>query len=647
MEASKCPDAGGAISSLVVSNSEAVSRRDTETLNKTLMSGLHQTSNQSKMCDKIISITPARKSSVIQSKRLSSDSATPLPCTGGFRLQPRKNIPNLNGHSPTTSSSASCRGRKRGAQNLVSSLGSPFVGFRKTAFTASASIGINTRDFKGSHGLEILSERNNQSRTANSPIIVHHAMQSMSIRSPAPSTPSLQENGMRFREVASPFIVFSPSLKACPYRQRPRSESFCSFDSSTRHPGSIGTGPRIAPMYVSPRRKVNCNKNLSNNGESVSTPRSHCHAANTSQAPATPTSIRTLPSPHATPLPRSMRLTPRSRRGRDELSSEASILLSPIENLDHASVGKEGTSIFSFEGGTEFLEEAKQKAMTRSSSYVPSPFSCSRTSVASKTAHPASPFVGESRGGNFRVETRSLLGAQDSTATLDDIISANARSSALDCDGSLSVDSDVPFVLTNPTTLAKERDTMTMPPPRPSRRRKVSLAPVFVSIDASTHINENKITIQNEIDVGNNNSRNMNLSSGIVSHSQINILSLRYGEDKKLDSSNNFTESSPKSKSTNTRNDHNYFGRLKHIESSCSLVGLGLAESSSSTIDYNAEPGTPPTKLDTFISSTPPRTPSMTSVRISRSDADNVHLTIASMAVHYQQPSPTLMACNS
>jgi len=69
------------------------------------------------------------------------------------------------------------------------------------------------------------------------------------------------------------------------------------------------------------------------------------------------------------------------------------------------------------------------------------------------------------------------------------------------------------------------------------------------------------------------------------------------------------------------------------------------------------------THIDAFVDSTSPGTPSKNSVRISRSDADNVHLTIASMAVlhqqlstnfhqqmsptFHQQMSPTFTACSS
>ena len=118
--------------------------------------------------------------------------------------------------------------------------------------------------------------------------------------------------------------------------------------------------------------------------------------------------------------------------------------------------------------------------------------------------------------------------------------------------------------------------------------------------------------------------------------------------DKKFNPNSDLrqTQSSDVRKSINSRYDHKYSGRLQPIASCCSLVGLGLAESSS-MMDSNTEPTTPPTKLDASYDSTPPRTPSKSSVCISRSDADNVHLTIANMAALHQNLSPTLTTCNS
>mmetsp|Transcript_20884 Transcript_20884/g.42476 ORF Transcript_20884/g.42476 Transcript_20884/m.42476 type:complete len:110 (-) Transcript_20884:322-651(-) len=86
-------------------------------------------------------------------------------------------------------------------------------------------------------------------------------------------------------------------------------------------------------------------------------------------------------------------------------------------------------------------------------------------------------------------------------------------------------------------------------------------------------------------------------------------------------------------------------------ETSSSLLGLKLTEYS--TMDDgdndndNERPQTPPTMLENSLSQTPSSRSSVSSVRISRSDANNVHLTIASMAaVHQQHPSPTIMACS-
>jgi hypothetical protein len=572
------------------------------------------------------------KSSIIQSNRTSPGSAPPLPYTSGFRLQPRKNIPTLTGQSPTASSSAFSRGRKRGAQTMVSALGNSSMGFPQDVFAASNSTFVNENNEAANSGLKALPRRRNESDPTFSPYPVYNAMQSMSIRSP---NPSLHEKLLRDREAKSPFIVFSPSLKSCPYRPRPSSESFYSLDSSTKPSGSVATAPiRCAPLYGSPRRKSNCNTNLGNSCEFQFTPLSQCYGTNTSQTPDTPGSIRTLPSPHTTPLPRSIRLTPRSRRRREDVSSETSMFLAPNEKLDHPSEGNEGTSIFSFEDG---MESRRKRATIRSSGFVSSPFSGSRASIVSRSGQAMSSFVEDSGGGSLRVETRSLLGAQDSTSSLDHIISSNARIEALDCDGSLSDDSNEPFVLANPSALAEERDAMTMPPPRPSRRRRISPARVAIPFDASTHEKCNDTTIQREIDLKNvDNSANPTACT--TTRSQMNKNLGRHTLNSSCDLSQ--TQSGDAIKPTNKGRDRKFLGRLEPIDSCCSLMGLESADSSSSMTSPNTGPRTHPTKLDSFLDSTPPRTPSKASVRVS-------YLDIACMAVLHQQQSPTLAACKS
>jgi len=587
-----------------IASTGVVSLHEKEMSGLVLLSRQSDTTNQNEICGRMISISPDRKRNMIHSKMLSPGRPRPLPCTSGFRLQPRKNISTVKSHCPgTPSSSASSRGRKRGANE-------------------ASSIGLKSLP------------RQHESAVVDSPVPVHHAMQSMSIRSPTPSTPSFQDNSMRDKETPSPFIVFSPALKPSPYRQRPRSDnSFCSIDASTKPPSSVvSASSRVAPMYGSPRRKAKTNNNLSNNddySEYPSTPRSHCHTANSCHAPATPGSIRTLPSPHTTPLPRSIKLTPRSRRQKEELSNESSIFLSPNEKLDRTSSRNESPSIFTFEGGMESFEDTRQRAIMRTCSYEPSPFSSSRTSMASRKGQAISSVRGESGSGSLRVETRSLLGDQDSTSTLDYIISANARIAAQDCDGSLSDDSDEPFVLANPNILAQERDAITMPPPRPCRRRRMS--------PTSTFSNSADVSSTTKLESG------INQASAAEKHCEMN------DEDKQLNPRKEFiyTQWGNKAKSANSMYFHNYSGRLQAIESCSSLVGLGLSESSSTLMGSKIDPATPPRKLDALIDCTPPGTPSKTSICISRSDADNVHLTIANMAVLHQELSPTLTACRS
>ena len=573
---------------------------------KTPISTPPQISNLNDICGKMISISPVPDTRVSPSARLSPSRVPPLPCTGGFRLQPRKNISYLTSHPPTNtpSSVTPSRGRKRGA-NETSSI-----------------------------GLKSVPRRHNESSVTDSPILMHHAMQSMSIRSPTPSTPSLsvQDNTMHDKESPSPFLLFSPSLKPSPRRQHLRCESLGSIESSTKHPSSVVTdSSRVASMYGSPVRKARGSNSISS--EHPSTPRSHCHASDSCQDPSTPASIRTLPSPRETPLPRSLKLTPRSRRQRDDLSSESSIFLSPKETLDRTPAGRnERTPIFSFEGGLESLESSRRSVGMNVSPYVPVKFPLSRSSTTSRNGQTVSSIVKESGGGNLRIETRSLLETQDSSSTLDYIIASNARIAAQNCDDSLSDDSDGLFVLTNPTVLAEERDAMIMPPPRPSRRRRMSPNPVSISFDASATFTDSEL------------SSDTHPASSVGTRSP--STSNRGDERTNLGIDFAFMQSDTKTKFANTRYVQKYSSRLEPIESCCSLVGLGLTESSASVMDSNPGHTTPPPILDSSIDSTPPGTPSKTSVRLSRSDADNVHLTIANMAVLHQEHSPSLTACS-
>lgn len=260
----------------------------------------------------------------------------------------------------------------------------------------------------------------------------------------------------------------------------------------------------------------------------------------------------------------------------------------------------------------------------------------------------------------MRVETRSLLGPQDSTSVLDFMISANARAAALDCDGSLSDDDSVDFVLADPAVLAQERDVKCMPPPRPSRRRRMSPAPVSASVvvaTSSTHANSTDTTTQKNISGDSDRTRAAHLTPNTgslldLAGSQMNVPNSRHGRvDEKLspkltlDTNRGLLCPQPsiKMKSAGSVYDHKYFDRFQPIESCSSLVGLVLVDN-----EANARPHTPVMMTDTSMSSSA-STPSSSnsSVRISRSDADNVHLTIASMASIYQHPLPTFMTCRS
>lgn len=602
---------------------------------------------------------------------LSPDRALPLPSSGGFRLQPRKNIPHLASPSPALGfSSSRNKGRKRGAQTMVSTTLGGSIAFPKALYpsASSAAIDIGSNEHLRSGSSRFFStasplQQRRGSNTADSPGFVFHAMQSMSIKSPGLS--SSQQTAFRdSRETSSPFIVFSPSLNACPYNtsagtsastQRSRAGSFCSVDSSAnaKAPRSIlltTTTPKILTTYGSPRRKAtHCNKNNynCNCNELLSTPRSCSQTATNvpvSKTPATPGSVRALPSPHATPLPRSMRLTPRSRCRGYSMSSDTSILLSPPnEKFDPSTPSKEQPVLFGgFKGGT--TPSSLQQQQSRKIPYVPSPYSCSRTSVGPK----------EAAGGSIRVETRSLLGPQDSISNLG--LSASDRdrdrAASLDCDGSLTDDDEScdNFFLTNPITLAQERDALNMPPPRPSRRRKIS----FHSYSEQT-IQKTKIDGDccNNTYVNANANANANAYSHTASPNQNKAPFSKHGGYKALGPNGDFwTRQVIQMKPSNSRHGQKQRnGRIdsEPSETSSSLLGLKLTEYS--TMDDgdndNERPQTPPTMLENSLSQTPSSRSSVSSVRISRSDANNVHLTIASMAaVHQQHPSPTIMACS-
>lgn len=244
-------------------------------------------------------------------------------------------------------------------------------------------------------------------------------------------------------------------------------------------------------------------------------------------------------------------------------------------------------------------------------------------------------------GRSLRVETRSLLGTQDDSnnTTLDFMAAANARAAALDCDdvGSLSDDeSDVSFLLVNPVIIAQERDTVSMPPPRPSRRRRMS--------PPGDDDDEDKSTTTSGVD------------EDMVSPKKLTM-------DGNIEDDSSCPQKVTDLKKSVGNYDRKYFDWLKSVKSYSSMDGLDLGsalsspndlskgrKSGTSSMDVNVRPYTLPIMEDDSLISTFPSTPSpKSSVRISRSDADNVHLTIAKMAAaHNHEPcSPRLMTCRS
>jgi len=625
---------------------------------------------------------------------LSPDRAQPLPSSGGFSLQPRRNIPIMSpspsSHSSRRNnggSSASSRGRKRGSQSLVSSaLSSYYPTVPRALFSPVSCASDHSHALPPRHLSQF--ESSYESNIA-SPTPMHHALQSMSIRSPFTSSPSSQ---ISRRKESSSFVLLSPSSKfSSSYRPRSSSESFAPLDCSTqmntalsqvkqtdegskhsRRNGEIDNevvaGTRTNAFTPSTPSKCGSMKIPRGNTDSIiSTP--HSHTTKTCYTPGTPVSVRTLPSPHATPLPRSMRLTPRRtpRRcvDRGDMSSDTSLsmFLSPTESQKDSSRNDCTGGNISFEGAMGFLLQERQPTVSISSSYIPSPFSCSRSSVTSRMELTSPADKGGS--GSMRVETRSLFGPQDSSnTTLDFMDAANARAAALNCDnGSLSDDDcDESFVLANPVTLAQEQDSMSMPPPRPSRRRRIT-PPLYdgknspeINVDNSTmnQCDHLKSSTTSLVGLAFNQSQGEMFES-ISKHDRVDEENL----PPKLTLDENGGQSSHHPKITGLKMavgnyDHKYFDWLKTIDSYSSMAGLDLESSSFSSndskgretngtsLDVNGRPYTPPMMKDGSL------TPlSNTCVRISRSDADNVHLTIAKMAAAHEHCSPGLMTCRS
>jgi hypothetical protein len=623
-------------------------------------------------------------------------SALPLPSSmGGFSLQPRRNVPNLTRPSPSRHTSSlrnnnGGRGRKRCSQSLASSPAlSTYYSVPPRALFSPVNYASDRSNFNvlPPRHLSQFESNNNEGLTTSiaSTILIHHAMQSMSIRSLC--SPAMQTPGRRgdSRESSS-FELLSPpsSTISSSYRSRVRSESFASLDSSsTQHrktitslkgvnhqmeegkktpaKAAIGGSSAFTPSTPGSMMKIGGRGN-NNDAMLLSTPHSQktaktCYATPGCYTPGTPASIRTLPSPYNTPLPRSMRLTPRRSHPRchdqGSVSSETTMFLSPNDNSQKDSSSRRndggiiGDNIFSFEGvgGIGSLHKKKKKrqpTVSRPSSYIPSPFSCSRSSITTRSRMDLTP-PADSRnlGRSLRVETRSLLGTQDDSNNnpLDFMAAANARAAALDCDdvGSLSDDeSDVSFLLVNPVIIAQERDTVSMPPPRPSRRRRM-LPPDDVD-------DEDKNTTTSGVDEDKLSPKKLTMDG------------------------NNEDDSCCTQKVTDLKKsignyDRKYFDWLKSVKSYSSMDGLDLGSSSSlphdsskgrksetSPLDVSIRPYTLPMMEDDSLISPLPSTPSpKSSVRISRSDADNVHLTIAKMAAahNHEHCSPGLMTCRS
>lgn len=259
---------------------------------------------------------------------------------------------------------------------------------------------------------------------------------------------------------------------------------------------------------------------------------------------------------------------------------------------------------------------------------------------------------GSKSNNSIRVETRSLLGNHGSSnSTLKNItLSTNARAAAaLDCDGSLSDESGEPFVLANPVILARERDAVTMPPPRPSRRRKMSP-------EKETPVRNFFPALDDPATASTSHALNLAPAASAATEGRTKSLSLDGGDEMPDPLATGVSSAQQPgirfkpASSTANRYDHKYSDRLQSIESCCSLVGLGLAGASSMVAPgCNKEPETPKlasTNNSSYTDYLALSPESKSSVRISRSDADNVNLTIASMMA-LNQSSPNVTTCRS
>ncbi len=210
----------------------------------------------------------------------------------------------------------------------------------------------------------------------------------------------------------------------------------------------------------------------------------------TQMSPSTPASIR---SAHQTPLP-SIRLTPRSTPRSSSSYREFSLYpsphsardmgLLPIELVGHSSESR------TFPGQASNLDNGDSHAHSRylssssptsRPSYLPLPERYDDQSEMLSCRSPAKfrlPQRGPMRssidhdGDLFPpVHTTSLLSSPRTRGFLHDMVHEQARAAALDADGSLSdPDEEVPFVLTDPSALAEEREFCCDGPARQKQR---------------------------------------------------------------------------------------------------------------------------------------------------------------------------------
>ncbi|KAG7372440.1 hypothetical protein IV203_018583 [Nitzschia inconspicua] len=403
----------------------------------------------------------------------------------------------------------------------------------------------------------------------------------------------------------------------------------------------------------------------------------------------TPSScIRSLPSPHDTPLPR-VKLTPR-RTGGMHASMTASLCLSSKASpsssgfLDTQRTPDMNSACSSTTAVFSPLPPPSRSSNCRVTSYLPMPDWCNGMSppTGKSISHvPPAPSADRQVGSCVRptVAIRSLLAScgPHPSPSLQAMMSADAEAAALDCDGSLTDDDDDDelFVLTDPALLASERHE-NLEEGRPSQRRRTSIEnhdsiesrrSSVASLPTTTAPSFNQASSSTSL-------LGMVFVRGDSVNSFCNSRCEQKQSNHKMDLfvlSGSFGHTSPEENQKGAEEEEYHLNRVKS-ESSLNSIGLDL-DQSSSDLKLGARPKngclrvserdlhTPPITKDDPAASSPKLCirsnksewaydiPGMegrpSSVYLSRSDPGDVHRTIANLVMAQEKLSPPI-ACS-